>query len=219
MARKIVAIHGIGNTKPGWSEFLRLELEIPQENWIEFHYDDLLDRSSFNRLVVSAIRVLLTRIAGRDAADLASAPKDYINDIVSYFMLKRTRKAIQERLAKELQANPDAIILAHSLGTVVTYETFKNFDLTAHTLFTFGSPLSKKLLKRFLRVPDFKRPRVKDWFNVWGMFDPIGGKVTGLGCKVKDQYRIHNAHDLLVYVYSQKQRILSVYGEAETQAP
>lgn len=218
MARKIVVIHGIGNTQPGWSEFLRLELGIPQEDWIEFIYDDLLDRSLFNRLIVSSIRMMLTRTAGAEAADLALASKEYVNDIVSYFLLKGIRKTIQLRLKQVLEKEPNAIILAHSLGTVVAYETLKNFDLRTNTLFTFGSPLSKKLVKRFLEVPDFKRPRVKDWFNVWGMFDPIGGKVTVLGCKMKDQYRIHNAHDLLVYVHSQKQRILSVYGEAETQA-
>ncbi|WP_303674756.1 hypothetical protein [Vampirovibrio chlorellavorus] len=218
MTRKIVAIHGIGNTQPGWSEFLRLELEIPQENWIEFHYEDLLDRSLFNRLVVSAIGMLLTCIAGRDAAALASMPKDYINDVVSYFWLKKTHNAIQARLAGVLQVNPDAIILAHSLGTVVAYETLKNFNLKAHTLFTLGSPLSKGLVKRFLQVPDFKRPKIRNWFNVWGRFDPIGGKINGLGCKVKDQFRIHNAHDLLVYVHSQKLRMQEIYEEVEEMA-
>jgi hypothetical protein len=218
MSRKIVVIHGIGNTQPGWSEFLRLELGIPKEDWIEFHYDDLLDRSLFNRLVVSSIRFALFRVAGPETAILSSVSKEYVNDIVSYFLLKETRIAIQGRLAKVLESNPDSVILSHSLGTVVAYETLKNFRLKAHTLFTFGSPLSKELVKRFLQVPDFRSPKVVNWFNVWGRFDPIGGKVTGLGCKAKDQFRINNAHDLFVYVHSQKQRILELYGKVDIKA-
>lgn len=213
MARKIVAIHGIGNAQPGWSEFLRLELDIPSQDWIEFYYEDLLDRSLFNRVVVSLIRLFVTRTAGLEAAALALIPKDYLNDIVSYILMGQTRRAIQNRLKGILEANPDTIILAHSLGSVVAYETLKAFDLKAHTLFTFGSPLSKELVKRFLQVPDFKRPKVTNWFNIWGRFDPIGGRITGLGCRLKDQLRIPNAHDLLVYVLSQKQQIQRAYLE------
>jgi hypothetical protein len=32
MARKIVAIHGIGNAEPGWSDLLRIDLDIPEED-------------------------------------------------------------------------------------------------------------------------------------------------------------------------------------------
>lgn len=215
MARKVVAIHGIGNAQPGWSEFLRLELAIPRHDWVEFCYEDLLDRSLFNQVIVSLIRLLVTRTAGHEMATLALIPKDYLNDIVSYFLLISTRKAIRNRLKETLKANPDAIILAHSLGSVVAYETLKSFDLKAHTLFTFGSPLSKELVKRFLQVPDLNRPKVTSWFNIWGRFDPIGGKISGLGCRVKDQSRIPNAHDLLVYVHSQKARILGLYRESQ----
>lgn len=217
MVRKIVAIHGIGNAQPGWSEFLRLELGIPKENWLEFYYDDLLDKSIFSKLLISFVRKFLKHLAGPEAAILDSISREYVNDILSYFLQKGMRAAIQSRLSKVLESNPDAIILSHSLGTVVVYETLKNFRLKAHTLFTFGSPLSKDLVKRFLQVPDFRRPKVVDWINVWGRFDPIGGKVTGLGCKVKDQIRINNAHDLFVYVHSQKQMILALYGEEGKQ--
>ncbi len=218
MTRKIVAIHGIGNAQPGWSEFLRLELNIPGPDWIEFYYEDLLERSPFNRVVASLIRILLTRNAVPEAAGLALFPKDYLNDLVSYFLLGKTRHAVQARLKETLETYPDAILLSHSLGTVVAYETLKNYNLKVYTLFTFGSPLSKELVKRFLHVPDFRRPKVAGWFNVWGRFDPIGGKIASLGCKAKDQFRINNAHDLFVYVHSQKQKILELYGEAGIKA-
>lgn len=218
MTRKIVAIHGIGNSQPGWSEFLRLELDIPSQDWIEFYYEDLMDRSIFNQAVVWFSRMLVTRIASNEVAGLTAISKDYLNDIVTYFLLSRSRKTIQLRLKYILEAHPDAIILAHSLGSVIAYESLKCFALKAHTLFTLGSPLSKDLVKRLLHVPDFKRPKVTYWFNIWGRFDPIGGRIRGLGCKAKEQSEIPNAHDLLVYVHSQKERILILYGESKELA-
>jgi hypothetical protein len=213
MARKIVAIHGIGDAQPGWSELPRLDLGIPQEDWIEFCYDDLMDKTLFNRLVVTATRAFLSHSYGPEAAALASGAEDYVNDIINYFVMKGARLEIQVRLKGILEKHPEAIILSHSLGTVVAYETLKNFDLKAHTLFTFGSPLSKFTVKKFLRVPEKSRPNVINWFNVWSPFDPVSGQIEGLGCKKKDQYKIRNSHNLLKYVHSQKSRILKIYNQ------
>ncbi len=214
MARKIVAIHGIGNAQPGWSESLRLALDISREDWIECYYDDLMDRSFFNRVVVTATRIYLSHTYGPEATVLADSVEEYANDIISYFLSRNSRLEIQLRLKSILKANPDAIILSHSLGSVVAYEALKNFDLNAHTFFTFGSPLSKRLVQQFLQVPEKSRPQVVNWFNVWSVLDPISGKIENLGCQAKDQTRIRNTHDFLNYVYSQKKRILGVYQES-----
>ena len=217
MARKIVAIHGIGNAEPGWSDLLRVDLDIPQEDWIEFHYDDLMDRSFFNRVVVAATKIYLSHTYGPEAAALAGGAEDYINDIISYFVMNGSRLEIQVRLKGILKENPDAIILAHSLGSVVAYETLKNFDLKAHTLITLGSPLSKFVVKKFLRVPEKTRPNVVNWFNVWSLFDPISGVIDGLGCNKKEQFKIKNTHNLLKYVDSQKERIRQIYNESQDE--
>jgi hypothetical protein len=211
MARKIVAIHGIGNAQPGWSESLRLDLDIPKKDWIEFCYDDLMDQSTFNRVVVAATKIYLSHTCGPEAAALASGAEDYIDDIISYFLLKEARLEILLRLKKILMENPDTLILAHSLGTVVAYETLKNFNLKAHTLFTLGSPLSKFIVQKFLKVPDKNRPNLMNWFNIWSLFDPISGQVENLGCNTKDQFCIQNSHNLLKYMDSQKTRILQIY--------
>ncbi len=217
MARKIVAIHGIGNAEPGWSDLLRMDLDIPQEDWIEFCYDDLMDRSFFHRMVVAAAKVWLARTYGPEAAILATGAEGYINDLVSYFVMNGSRLEIQVRLKAILKEHPDSIILGHSLGSIVAYETLKNFDLKAHTLFTLGSPLSKFLVKKFLRVPEKTRPNVIHWFNVWSPFDPISGKIEGLGCNAKDQFKIKNTHNLLKYVDSQKDRIIQIYNESQDE--
>lgn len=217
MARKIIAIHGIGNTKPGWSELLRLDLEIPKQDWIEFCYDDLMDRSFLNRLLVGTTRLYLKHSQHPEKETLAQSAEDHVNDVIAYFASNDTRVEIQIRLKEVLKRYPDAIILAHSLGSVVAYETLKNFDLKAHALFTLGSPLSKNLVKKFLRVPNFARPKIAYWFNVYGQFDPIGGRIDGLGCRIKDQFRIPNTHDLLGYVQSQRERILRLYQPNEKE--
>jgi hypothetical protein len=154
---------GLGMPNPD-GESLRLDLEIPQENWIEFCYDDLMDQSAFNQIVVAA---------------LASGAEDYLDDISTYFF---SRLEIQLRLKGSLRENPDAIILSYSLGTVVAYEALKKFSLKAHTFFCLGSPLSKGIVKRFLKVPAHSRLNVLNRFNIWSFFDPISGKIEDLGC-------------------------------------
>src|SRR5689334_2111483 len=109
MARKIVAIHGIGNAQPGWSELLRLDLDIPKKDWIEFCYDDLMDNSFFNQVIVAATKLYLSHTYGPEVAALASGAEDYIDDIIAYFLLKNTRLAIQVRLKGILSENPDTI--------------------------------------------------------------------------------------------------------------
>jgi hypothetical protein len=213
MARKVVAIHGIGDAQPGWSESLRFALDIPSEDWIEFYYDDLMDRSVLKQLIVKVIRIYLNYSYGPEVAILVNSVEEYANDIISYFLSVKSRMEIQLRLRDILNANPDVIILAHSLGSVVAYETLKNFDLKIHTLFTFGSPLSKGLVQKFLQVPDISRPQLENWFNIWSLLDPVSGKIQKLGCYAKDQYRIRNTHNLLNYIYIQKKRILDAYQE------
>lgn len=211
MVRKFVAIHGIGDAQPRWSESLRLALDIPSEDWIEFYYDDLMDRSVLNQLVVKVTRIYLNYAYGPEVVTLVNDMEEYVNDIISYFLARDSRLEIQLRLKAILKANPDAIILAHSLGSVVAYETLKNFNLKAHTLFTFGSPLSKRLVQKFLQVTDTSRPQLENWFNIWSLLDPVSGKIQKLGCYAKDQYRIRNTHNLLNYIYTQKKRILGIY--------
>jgi hypothetical protein len=211
MARKIVAIHGIGNAQPGWSENLRLELGIPKVDWIEFCYDDLMDRSLFNRLTVMATRLYLGQSGYLPFIPLATGLEDYLNDIITYFLMRSSRLKIQVRLKTVLAQNPDAMLLAHSLGSVVAYETLQNFSLSAFALLTLGSPLSKEIVQRCLRVPEKCRPLVTHWFNVWSPYDPISGPIDELGCAPQDQYAIKCSHDLWKYTASQKKRILALY--------
>lgn len=212
MHRKIIAIHGIGDNQPGWSDSIRQALDIPKEAWIEFNYEDLMAQSFFNKVVVSATRIYLSHTYGPEAAALGTEAEDSLNDIITYFMMNGTRLEIQLRLKELLQEHPDAIILSHSLGSVVAYETLKNFRCPVYALFTLGSPLSKKMVQGFLKVPDKQRPAVNFWFNVWSFFDPVSGKINNLGCAPTDQIHIKNTHILLNYINSQKERILRLFN-------
>lgn len=217
MTRKIVAIHGIGQTKPGWSEPSRVLLGVPQEDWIEFYYEDLMNRSFFQRLTVAAAKFYLKRTYGPEALVLTEMAQEHLNDIISYFVMNGTRLEILVRLKGILKQYPDCIILSHSLGSVVAYEALKNFDVQAHSLFTFGSPLSKRIVRNFLRIPNSERPTLANWFNIWSFLDPISGKINQLGCRLKDQFRIRSSHALLSYIESQRHKILSLYQETALQ--
>lgn len=76
MARKIVAVHGIGKTQPGWSDLLRLDLDIPQEDWIEFNYDDLMDRSFSTKLLSVLPRFILPKPMARKPPLSSAGPKN-----------------------------------------------------------------------------------------------------------------------------------------------
>lgn len=100
--------------------------------------------------------------------------------------------------------------MGYSLGSIAAYETLKIHpqDARNHILVTLGSPLGSPLLqslmKRFLNVPDFNRPNIPAWFNLYSPLDILSGRIDGLGCHPQDQFRITVLHDMRAYLQHTK---------------
>ncbi|MDX2086054.1 MAG: hypothetical protein SFZ03_11785 [Candidatus Melainabacteria bacterium] len=205
---KIILIHGIGNYNPGWSAALQADqiLGVTPDRILEFNYEDLMENNWVNKLLVMGARVAASYYAGPAAGIAANVVQDYIDDILTFFAVPGIRKKIMSRLLVFLEKFPDAIIIAYSLGSIVAYETVKNYPESAkgHILITVGSPLGSPALnvmvKRFIKVPDHLRPNVTGWFNFYSKEDFISGYINGLGCRQPDQFRINSTHSLTTYL-------------------
>ncbi len=206
--QKIILIHGIGNNNPGWSDKLNAHriLGIEADQIIEFNYEDLMENHWVNKILVATARIAASYYATPAAGFAANHVQDYLDDILTYFVVPGVRKKVIQRLAGVLYENPDAIIIGFSLGSVVAYETIKNFPGVGRgsLLITVGSPLGspplKGLVRRFLKVSDFKRPDVSDWFNFYSTLDPISGRITKLGCRRADQFKVKSLHLMDTYL-------------------
>lgn len=204
---KIILIHGIGNYNPGWSAEMKAAqiLGVPKSDIIEFNYEDLMEDNWANKILVLAARLAASYYATPVAGFAANYVQDYADDILMYFVVPGIRKKIMNRFVNTLQENPKALVIGFSLGSIVAYETIKNFPKASKpTLITIGSALGspplKALVRQFLKVPDKSRPNVKNWYNIYSTVDVLSGKITDLGCNSKDQFKAKSMHKMSTYL-------------------
>lgn len=80
-----------------------------------------------------------------------------------------------EELAKIADTRGPALIVAHSLGSIIAYKALKYFAKGNHRLVTLGSPLvyaERQLVP--LSLPPIARPStIERWVNVWSWIDLI----------------------------------------------
>lgn len=201
--RKVIQVHGIGNYDKGWSKPLRIAklLGIPSTVLDEVLYDDVFDNHWINLLLKPFAVWKLKKLL-----PISVVPQevwDYAADIILYFLPFGPRKEAIKRVVDKLNREPGAIVLAHSLGSIVAYEAASQVS-TPFTLVTIGSPFGsvalRTLVKTSLGMPHvLDRPPVKEWVNLYGTLDPIGGYIHG-GCLPDDQYSVLSAHSLPQYL-------------------
>ncbi|MFG2629690.1 hypothetical protein [Streptomyces sp. NPDC048473] len=128
-----------------------------------------------------------------------------------YFTEPQVRAAVQERLAR-LVTRDTEVIVAHSLGTVVAYETLcAHPDWPDLTLITLGSPLAVRNLvfERLAPLPAGGYARwpapVKRWTNIADAGDVVAltkELAPSFGDRIRDLL-VHNgakAHDVSPYL-------------------
>ncbi len=117
----------------------------------------------------SATGWLLDRLDGRSAA----FAKLFAPEVAAYLTDAAKREKSRKAVAEVIRRNRPKVVIAHSLGSVVTYEAlWANPDLKVDLLITLGSPLGMRnvVFERLLPAPvngRGERPRgVGRWVNI-----------------------------------------------------
>jgi len=109
-------------------------------------------------------------------------PNDYLGDFIKYLVSRRVRNRIKEALKEHLRplagSEHRLSIVAHSWGTVVSYDSLHELssevpDLKVAGLVTLGSPLW--MVRRFLDERSGEKPaNLTSWLNIHARGDVIG---------------------------------------------
>ncbi|MEV7581641.1 hypothetical protein [Streptomyces erythrochromogenes] len=102
-----------------------------------------------------------------------------LREVEAYTTWPERRHLVRERIAETIRRERPQVVIAHSLGSYVTYETLHaNPDLKVELLVTAGSPLRVPALARRLDPPlragrGAKPDGVGRWVNIADVGDPV----------------------------------------------
>ena len=123
-----------------------------------------------------------------------AAARGYVGPIVRYeFLSPSERGRIQQRLRDALDwsaQNADrTFVIAHSLGSVIAFDTLHAWDRPAKValLATMGSPLGKKIFVSHLGRPTRRPANADTWLNFHSPADPIASALAGPYADVVDR--------------------------------
>ncbi|MFE1907958.1 hypothetical protein ACFW96_30455 [Streptomyces gardneri] len=122
----------------------------------------------------------LSRAARRLVVDrVERAIVSHVHEVEAYTSQPDRRALVRARVADLVRREAPAVVIAHSLGSYITYEALHAYpDLEVELLVTVGSPLRvPSLLRRLdppLRSGRGARPAgVQEWVNIADVGDPV----------------------------------------------
>lgn len=126
----------------------------------------------------------LVRVGAREAAEYLASPT--------------TRSSIRTTVSKVIRAEAPRVVIAHSLGTVVTWEALQACpELNVELLLTIGSPLATPtaIFPKLVPHPELghsKPPGVIRWVNVWHPGDLVAamGPIRSAFPDVDEEFQI-----------------------------
>ena len=100
----------------------------------------------------------------------------FTNDVYQYLHKPNLRKLMDDGVRSAFRPATETVVVAHSLGTVVTYDVLKRegaeLDLKVPLFMTLGSPLAVSVVKKALR-PIGHPKCVGHWFNAMDERDVV----------------------------------------------
>lgn len=201
MDHRIFWEHGVGLIPVGysqsWDQAYNPYLNFLANDFVEGYWADVF--TAQNDEDETFIRNALTTIFLARAIPQAQGlgvippwiqnPDASVGEFVKYLVNRGIRNAVKDKVKSQLRplgalANGGChcSIIAHSWGTVVTYESLLDLEAEqpafklAH-LFTLGCPLW--LVQHFLDDSSGRKPRnVANWVNIHAQGDPVGAGLT-----------------------------------------
>ncbi|MDX2381010.1 MAG: hypothetical protein QNM02_14755 [Acidimicrobiia bacterium] len=150
--------------------------------------------------------------AGDDGLDLLAQAigkrslRQLINQLGRYLADDELRAEVRDRLAREVTEQTD-VIIAHSMGTVVAYETLcEHLEWSVKTFITIGSPLGGEWVFNLLRPgPEDGIGQwpgsIESWINIASVGDDACSEEPHLANRFGERVRDlgvdngHRAHD------------------------
>ncbi|MFD0206089.1 MULTISPECIES: serine peptidase [Saccharothrix] len=132
--------------------------------------------------------------------------KKFCREVAHYLHTPEARKASREAVATTIREHRPSVVLAHSLGSVVAYETlWQQDDLEIDLLVTLGSPLAvpHAVFSRLAPAPvdglGSRPPNVRRWVNIADPGDlvaiPSGGVSSRFAGVTVDHTSVIHAFD------------------------
>ena len=119
----------------------------------------------------------------------------FVSDVNAYLKRAYVRQEINSVVKAAFRSKP-AVVVAHSLGTIVAYEVLREMKTLVEVplYVTLGSPLGMETVKNHLRTPLDMPAGVRKWFNAADERDPVA-----LHCRLdRDHFpvEIENLNDV-----------------------
>jgi hypothetical protein len=121
----------------------------------------------------------------------------FLPQAFTYLSRIQATQAVDGVVRPALQSGP-CIVVAHSLGTVITYKIMRELRQVAPLYLTLGSPLAIRAVQGKIGTPFGRRPAVERWLNVFDKDDfvtigrPLDSSTFGAGVENTD---VDNADD------------------------
>ena len=129
--------------------------------------------------------------------DEYAAARGFVGPIVSYeFLSAQERRRIQQRLHDALEWSAQhadkTFVIAHSLGTVIAFDTLHGWESVASPgkvafMSTMGSPLGKSIFAGHRGRPTGRPGTVDAWVNFYSPHDLISSSLGGAYSNVDDR--------------------------------
>jgi hypothetical protein len=134
--------------------------------------NDIIEKGYLNSKIVRALLRVLDRSSGLSGQGIALAT----GDVYDYLVNDNFRTRIDTSIQQSLSSVDETVIVSHSLGTVVAYNTIRRLKpgsgVRIPLLVTLGSPLGITFVRKTLSPLNFPEV-VSDWFNAMDRRDVV----------------------------------------------
>jgi hypothetical protein len=184
---KVLLIHGVGypeSTCPHWSS--QWSEVISKYVGVDATFDTISYDSIFQKNVqgpkvyVEAIEELLASVGHRElvGGQLGGVLQSHVGMVAQWIVETDTRNECREALFQSIVSNNPDLILAHSLGTLLSYDLFHNDPrgvqaIENRVIVTFGSQINNLFVRDKAWGGDISTLQAKRWFHLFNPNDPV----------------------------------------------